>query len=376
MLVVIIVSFIVMTLTFLDSRKVLEGGMTWGFVLLAILAAIHYNFGSDYMDYLRMYESHTTAGVNLKLILSGDVYKDEGWALLEFIFKDIGGFFSMIVFLSVVQNVIYYRFIKDYVVRSWWPLSVFIYLFVTNYYLINMSMLRQGFTISLGILAYMVSVKGQNSRKFKRIALIVLSLLLAWFACYIHKTAYVIFLIVAFSFIPFKRSFLFAIVVLLFFVVMMLNRELLDNLFNFVAGIEDVEDFVKTYEQEESAGSIGLGFFLNIVPNIICMFYLIFCRGREYDARRKQAAGIFSLYLVTLPLAFLNQLSGRIGWYFTAFSILAIPYAYSWIKNNYLRFGITMLFVVMTMFDYFNFFRDFAYADAYRTFHTVFEVIF
>ena len=153
MIVVLIVSLVAMILTFLDSRKILDGGMAWSFVLLTVLAAIHYEFGNDYKDYMLLYQSHMSPGVNLKLIFSGNVYKDYGWAFLEYIFKDIGGFFTLVAVLSVVQNIIYFRFIKEYVMRPWWPLSIFIYLFVTNYYLINMSMLRQGFTVALGILA-------------------------------------------------------------------------------------------------------------------------------------------------------------------------------------------------------------------------------
>ena len=114
----------------------------------------------------------------------------------------------------------------------------------------------------------------------------------------------------------------------------------------------------------------------NMVPNLICILYMLFCSEREYNKRRKQVVAIFSLNLAILPLAFLIQLSGRFGWYFTCFSLLAMPYAYSWVKNDYLRAGLVSLFVVMTVYDYYNFFRDPVYADAFSNFHTVFDVIF
>lgn len=376
MIVVLIVSLVAMILTFLDSRKILDGGMAWSFVLLTVLAAIHYEFGNDYKDYMLLYQSHMSPGVNLKLIFSGNVYKDYGWAFLEYIFKDIGGFFTLVAVLSVVQNIIYFRFIKEYVMRPWWPLSIFIYLFVTNYYLINMSMLRQGFTVALGILAFMLSVKGQDKRGFKRVMLILLSLLVAIFAVNIHKTAYAIFMILIFSFIPFRRGIFLMLILLVVFAVMMLNADFLDNVFGLLTLVEDVDDFAKTYEAEESAGSLGFGFVMNMVPNLICILYMLFCSEREYNKRRKQVVAIFSLNLAILPLAFLIQLSGRFGWYFTCFSLLAMPYAYSWVKNDYLRAGLVSLFVVMTVYDYYNFFRDPVYADAFSNFHTVFDVIF
>ncbi|MBQ9474847.1 MAG: EpsG family protein [Bacteroidales bacterium] len=376
MITILIVSFVAMILTFLDSRKILDGGMIWGFVLLTIVAAIHYNVGNDYMDYLHLYEAHTSYGVNLKLVLSGDVYKDVGWALLELIFRNIGGFFSMVAFLSVFQSIVYYRFIKDFMDRPWWPLSMFIYLFVINHYLVSMSALRQGFAMSLAILAFMLSVKGQESYKFKRFALIVLSLLVAWFATGVHKTAPVIFLIILLTFIPFRRGLIFMLWVTVFFGVMMFNKNFMESLFSMLTLVEDIDDFAKTYEAEESAGSIGLGFVLNLVPSAVCILYMLFCPVREYVMRRKQVIAIFSLYLLILPMAFLNHLAGRVGWYFTVFSMLALPYAYSWIKNDYIRAGLISLYVTMTAFDYYTFFTNSIYADYYRDFHTIFEVIF
>ena len=55
----------------------------------------------------------------------------------------------MVAVLNVIQNVIYYKFIKANVERTWWPIAVFIYLFSTSFYLLNFSMMRQGLVIAI-----------------------------------------------------------------------------------------------------------------------------------------------------------------------------------------------------------------------------------
>lgn len=65
--------------------------MKWGFILITILGAIHYDYGSDYMSYYNTYREIVNLPFDLKAIMAGDYYRDTGWALLAFFFKPFGG---------------------------------------------------------------------------------------------------------------------------------------------------------------------------------------------------------------------------------------------------------------------------------------------
>ena len=65
MYIVIFFSILVLFLTYLDSRGKMKGGMKVGFVLVAILGAIHYDYGNDYISYLGDYEEITSYSFDL-----------------------------------------------------------------------------------------------------------------------------------------------------------------------------------------------------------------------------------------------------------------------------------------------------------------------
>ena len=64
MYIVITVSLIAILLTYWDVQKVISNGMMYAFCLLAILYGLHYDYGTDYMQYLYEYEN---VGMNDRL---------------------------------------------------------------------------------------------------------------------------------------------------------------------------------------------------------------------------------------------------------------------------------------------------------------------
>lgn len=112
MIVLIIASIIALLCVYLKQRKKYVYGLEAAFIITTILAAIHYDFGPDYMVYYNFF-NNWTRDVELSFNLSDmqEVFKDPGWVILCLLFKPIG-FFGMVAVLSVVQNYIYYSFIK------------------------------------------------------------------------------------------------------------------------------------------------------------------------------------------------------------------------------------------------------------------------
>ena len=115
MYIVIFCSLIALLLTYLESTDQAEGGMKWGFVIVTILGMIHYDYGNDYMSYYDIYKQVISYRFDLSGIFAGDCYPEPGWVLLCWFFKPIGGFFMMVAVLNLVQNMLVYRTIKNYV---------------------------------------------------------------------------------------------------------------------------------------------------------------------------------------------------------------------------------------------------------------------
>lgn len=147
MYIVLFCSLVALLFTHLETKGKMKGGMKLGFILITLLGVIHYDYGNDYMPYYELSNQVTKYSFNLKAILAKEYYRDPGWVILCFLFKPIGGFFMMVAVLNVIQNCIVYRFIRRNVEKKWWVMALFVYLFVTGYYLMAFSMMRQMFVV-------------------------------------------------------------------------------------------------------------------------------------------------------------------------------------------------------------------------------------
>ena len=89
MLIVTAISVLTLILTYLESRRYLKDGMKLGFILISILGIIHYDYGNDYMSYYDIYKSIVNVPFNLSNLIGGYIYKEPGWALINYAFKPI-----------------------------------------------------------------------------------------------------------------------------------------------------------------------------------------------------------------------------------------------------------------------------------------------
>ena len=175
-------SILAVFLTYLSKYKGLEQLYNLSFVLVTIVACVHYNFGTDYPTYyeifLRVNQSYDISSLSF----ASDLYVEPGWAFINYIFSLFGvplGFFLMVAVLSIIQNAIYYKLIKNYVTSNSRWFAMAIYLFSSTLYILNFSMMRQGFAVSLVAMALMFLCE----KRF------VLSILMNIFAALIHTSA-------------------------------------------------------------------------------------------------------------------------------------------------------------------------------------------
>lgn len=361
MFVVIITSVIALFLTFLESNGKTPDGMKWGFVLVTILGAIHYDYGNDYMSYYQFYRDCQSIPFNFKDIIEGNVSREPGWALLNYAFRYLGGFFSLVAVLTIVQNIVIYRFIRNEVSKEWYPLAVFIYLFTTSYYLMSFSMMRQWFVVCV-FLGMWPLIK----QKKWWIPLIVLYL-----CHFVHSSAIIMSPFAFWGFMPMRNSKLYSLLFSGLIIALWISGNWVDSLLESVMIYTETDYYVEKYKETEGkAFTIGIGLLIQFLPLIVGIYYL-FKAGIQYEDK-KRLVSISLLGSAITPLISILPIIGRMGLYFSAFGIATISITYSFIKNKPLRIALLGLLILIKTYDYIIFFSNPIWILKYSTFHTIF----
>lgn len=364
MFVVFITSIIALILTFFDSKGKLNGGMKWGFVIVTVLGAIHYDYGNDYMSYYGVYQDCLSVPFDLNTIMEGSIYHEPGWVLINYAFQYLGGFFSLVAVLNIVQNIIIYRFIKNEVSREWYPLAVFIYLFTTAYYLMSFSMMRQWFVVCV-FLGMWPLIK----HKKWWIPLIVLYL-----CHFVHSSAIVLVPFAFWGFIPIRNSKLYSLLFSGFIIALWISGSFVNTLLEQVIFVTDTDTYVdKYYAAETKSFTFGLGALIQFIPLFIGVYYLF--KAGIQNEEKKRLVAISLLGAAITPIISILPLIGRVAIYFSAFSIATMCTTYGFIKNKPLRIVLLGLFILIEMYDYFIFFSSPVWVRKYSVFHTIFELI-
>ena len=365
MYILIFTSLLAILFTYRESIGDMKHGMAWGFGLLTLLAALHYDFGNDYIPYLKTYDEITGYGFNWEAIINKDIWKEPGWALLCFVFYPLGGFFSLVIFLSVLQNAIYYKFIRRYVDSRWWAFSVFIYLFATSYYVLNMSMFRQGLAISLFAWAFMYI----KDKKLLPAAALVIC------AASVHNSAKILFPFLLWGYLPMKDKFakILSVVFGALFFYLFFNSEAVNTIFMGFLDLEDIQEYADIYSNETKTSKFGIGFIFNTLPFVMFLYYLLM--NKDAETWQKQLVSLACIGTFIIPFGQIIPMITRLGMYFGVFTIVTIPIVYKWIPNFMLKKAAVAIFLVMTLYDYFLFMTDSAFAKYYATYHTIFSVM-
>ena len=362
MIVVAICSLLALLFTYLESRGRLRGGMKMGFVLVTVLGVIHYDYGNDYMAYYDIYRSIVGEPFNWANVLSGNTYKEPGWALINYMFQPIGGFFVMVAVLNIIQNVIYYKFIRNNVESSWWPVAVFIYLFSTSFYLLNFSMMRQGLVIAvfLGMWKYI------SNKKW------IVAFLCLIVASFIHTSALILIPFSFWGYLKMQNSKLWALIYVGLFIALWSAKEFMNKIFETVIIFEEFQDYADYMNNTESV-EFGIGFVINMIPFVVSLWYLY--GDIQQSERNHQLVALATVGFMILPFSQIIPLIGRIGMYFNVFSIGAFTMSYSAIKMRNLRYGLISVYVFMMLYDYWLFFTNSVFSKSYSTFNTIFSTL-
>ena len=364
MYIVIFFTCIAIFFTYLDVKGNFKNGMLWGFILITLLQMVHYDYGNDYMSYYTLYQENVSSAFDLQDIIEGTVFRDPGWIILCYAFKHIGGFFMMVAAISLFEGWAFYNAIKDWLPKNLWVFGVTIYLIHTSYYLLNFSMLRQGFTIAV-FLAIWPWVK---ERKWWYCLAAIIG------ASFIHGSAKVLLPFAFWGFLPMKNAKYWVLSFIGIIILLNINGALLNDLSTALLGTsKSFEYYMNTYEGGNTTGSYGLGYYIYMIPVFVSLWFLYKNEDGEKDTKLLVALScigtIVSIFAASLPMV------GRIGMYFGAYSIVSLPIVYNYIQNKGVRIALISLFIFIHLYDYFLFFNSEVFSEKYTEFHTIFSVI-
>lgn len=363
--IVIFCSIVAFGIIYMDSSGIIDWGMKSGFILVTFLAAIHYDYGNDYMAYYKLYLSETNYEFDILSIFERTSYRDPGWIMLCYLFKPFGGFFTMVAVLNILQNFLVYKTITKYIDRKWWWLGAFIYLFSTNFYLVNFSMMRQGLCVCIffGIWPWIVNRKWY-------FALPVIAVLTT-----LHGSTLLLVPFAFWGYLPVKNNKVWTGVYILSTLTLYFNQTITNNLLQSVLGLnERFDEYADTYGKDEFTATFGIGFIIHMIPFVLTMFYLWTC---ENDTNReiKLILILASIGSLITPFSIILPSLSRIGKYFSIYEVITIPYVYSAIRESYVRRTFIAIFLLITFYDYIMFFYDTTWIEHFAEFHTIFDVI-
>ena len=151
MWVLLAVNIVSIVCAYFAQVKKYEVCLLFSFVFIGLFLAFRYDFGNDYMAYFYMHQE-----IQSEIGLSS--YYEKGWVLLNKIFSN---FYILIFFLAIINSYIYFRFINRYVPEKMWWLAVFLYVFNTNFMLVQSSTMRQTVAILIFIYSFKYILRGQ-----------------------------------------------------------------------------------------------------------------------------------------------------------------------------------------------------------------------
>ena len=366
MLFATIIRLIAVLLAFLSQTKPKGKFLEFGFILLTFFASIQYGFGSDYHRYYELWYQYSTYDIGLFVedFFNQTDWTEPGWILLNAIFGFKYGFFVLVALISVVENYIYYRLIKDYVPVKWRWLAMFLYVSMDSLYWLNYSMFRQGLCVALFVGAVLLM---NRNKLWSAIALMLFSLT-------IHLSSAVCIPFIALYFLPLNKTKTLASFLLVFTILIFLFKDIVIGGLNLVFTLEELGKYKDSGYGASKLGGLGLGYLLNHIPNFVILYFLI--KDQYIKSREKKVIALLAFCdILIAPLQLYGAaFAGRLGVYFVAFKVASIPMVYSMIKDKGLRLFLVLIVLFSTLVMFIQFFQ--IYLEGYSEgFKTIFSVI-
>ena len=361
MIVFLIIGTLAVFLSFLDRfrNKGFKYGLEMAFVLLTSFLVIRYEWGNDYHAYLVGFQN--ISSIDFSLIFNfnelNDYFADNhfeiGWIILNILCAPIG-FFGMVALLTIFQCTVIYFFIKRNVKSDYYWFAVFIYVFTYHFMLIQASMMRQAFSMTIVLCAYPYIIK----KKIFKACLLIL------FASFFHRSAIIILPIVFGGYINLKFSLRnFFILFFVFIFLFLLKDNIATLLKSFIS--ENFSEY-EGYTESSDIKNISILTRIGYISMIILIAYFVRMLPKE-----KRLMGWMVLFAVAYTLINPIGLAMRVMYYFLFFEIILFPFFLSRDGNFYIKLIFIFFVVIVNIRGIIMFFSS----DVWRyflTYNTIF----
>ena len=366
--IIVPVSILALLLSFLASFNKKSLGLEFCFIIVTFIQAVHFDVGNDYIVYYHDFLDLISNNYAFFELFEENVVRNNeyGWGVLYWVFGKIfgkNGFFFLVAVLSIIQNFIYYFFIKTHVERKWWFFSVFVYLFTPSFYLLSYSGLRQWLVIAFSILVFIWLEKHR----------FILAILLILLCVSIHTSSWVLFLYVIFLMVPYKKGAIFGLLFPILFLLFLFSPNIVESFFQILFKNEALEVYEIYMYDTSNKRSLGAGFILNSIPFFVSCICLI--SNQSWDRNVLFLLILSCLGSLVMPFVSVAPLVTRVSFYFNILSIASIPYVYKWIKIVPIRAFCLILYCFMTISSYVAFYSSNVYGNAYDAYQTFFSLL-
>ncbi len=363
MYILVAISLFVMLLAFLEHTKKCNNGLALGFIVLTIIMGLRFDYGNDFISYSIKFVQDNDISFSLSDLLKGEI-EDPFWFLLNRLFGCLG-FQWLVAFVTIVNSLAYYSLIKKELPSHLWPFGLFVYFFTASFFPMELSMMRQGLAMAFIVLAVPYIIDKEKVRPLVLLAL----------AMGIHSSAFIcvpFILLLYFDFIKSKKvvALAFLGLFIMFFVAKGFILNIMSSTLNSFGVLEKFGDkYLLSDKYEASAAKSIFGLTMYFFPVVVCVKSLVSCRDERIVK--------YSILYVFGTFIFLTDqiipMMGRLAWYFTIFSIVALPYAFEKISVKQLKPLLIIFFIVLTLKEYNDFFHAENWKDSFLEFKTIFD---
>lgn len=367
MIIIVTASFIAIVLAILDSAYELDYGTAIGMALMTILAAIRYDVGSDYLSYMDDFNLVSSYSYSDLLFMQENlqninpVFKDIGTSLMYRTFAPVG-FFGFVALISFLQGWIYYNFIVENVDREYYWFAMAIYLFQFEFFVLPMSMIRQGLVIALMVWAWHF-VCNKNYW---------MPVILSAFSFSIHKSSLIFIPFLFLYFVPMRKGKVVVITFVSLAIVMFGAAQLMGVILEGIMGGELFMAYNASYA-DEGGGEIGMArILIAFIPFVLAMLYL--WDEDTMDGPRNMVA-LSVIGTLLLPFSFIIQMITRLGYYFNIFMVAVIPITIWQIRDQILRYGIMAVMLLLLLYEYYNLFTSSIWTEKFMNYQTIFSTM-
>ena len=370
-----IVGLIAVMLTSLSQHRQNGWGLKAAFGVIFVFLALRYDYGNDYIGYLKHFEEFGSFYSRRAVDVAG-MWWEPGWVLLNILFQPFG-FFTMVMFTSLLTCVVIYRFIRNFVPAPYHWLAIFLYVFDPNLFLVPASAMRQ----NIAILLFLLGIEFLYKKRLVGYFLLVAA---AWS---FHQSALLLVPIAALAFFNIRINKYFAVLCVCIYASLYVYGE---PVFSFVTRTTGV--WLEKYEAYQGGGRATINMGLGLAYSIFLFVSVLYFAGIELKNSEEakdegvlpdqaglfanQAARrlLFKLAILTFmftPLAFQLGMVSRINFYFLPVMIAVYPIIAFTTRSALYRLMFLGSLIPYTLYMFVTFFNSPVWEKKFGTYQTI-----